>query len=115
MNTQTKPFTVNLLQSLIEEGHFENTTSGNIDQNVIERYNNNIPQETIYAIEESNGKVVVLQNDIINSLVSEKINYDHDIKRARQIGHSNINICILFSDDEVLQLRFKTLTGKSAI
>jgi len=94
MKTQIKYFTINFLNELINiRKDFVNITTGYRDINIISRYDNNIPQVLLYATEDFDGNVIVLENNTINTLIFEMTN-TNDIRRRRQIGLYQIAICI---------------------
>ena len=94
MKTQIKYFTVNLLNELINNSKdFINLTNGNLDMNPISRYDNGIPQELLYATEDTDGNVIIFDNNIINTLIYE-MQHTLDIRRKRLICMLQVSICI---------------------
>lgn len=115
MKIQIKKFSVNTLEKALSHGIFKNTANS-IDRDkyvkVLMRYNHNIPQDLLYAIEDPfSGEFTILSNDLVDILISEKEEI-FCINRKRRMGLYELSVVILESTDlEEIEL-FKNLTNK---
>lgn len=116
MKTQVKTFRLGLLEELISNGTFTNITNGCRDLLVVSRFDLQITQETLYAVEGSDGSFTIFSNNVINTLIFEMgPREDRDItspdrRRKRYLSFLEIRICILESDNQEEIKNFKLIT-----
>jgi hypothetical protein len=100
LHTQTKAFTIKLLNDLYEEGCLR-IPAGYIDpeytSGTIKKLKLGIAQDMIYAIEHDNntGDIEIISNCVLTPLLNYYRTMSNDVRDKRRFGLSTVNICLL--------------------
>ena len=113
MYTQTKKFTLKLIEDLVNNDSMINIHSNHTNSYPVEKYINNIEQEMIYAIE-YHDTIHIVKNDVIHTLLLqlETLRKNNSVLAYRKLSNYRISICLLDykSTDEEKKL-FKQLVS----
>lgn len=118
MNIRTEHLSIETLASLLDSKIAINSHT-EVENYTVEKWFAGIPQQIIYAIDDSNAKTIIIQaNSIVKPLVDlYKSENKLTVMQKRRLGYSTIQFCYLYLDktsdatvDEVVN--FMNLTTK---